>query len=161
MHLDSKTSGPLAIREDDLSGRQTTALLAFHLRQMHLSSPSGSVFALDLDALRADDVTVFSAWRGAEITGIGALKQHDDFLGELKSMRTHPSFTRQGVAQAILEHIIGVARARGLRRLSLETGSGPVFEPALALYRKRGFVQGEAFADYTASEFNQFFHLKL
>ena len=45
-------------------------------------------------------------------------------------MRTHPNFLRQGVAATLLEHIIAVAHARGYRRLSLETGSGPGFEAA-------------------------------
>ena len=48
-----------------------------------------------------------------------------------------------------------------MTRLSLETGSGPAFEPALKLYRRRGFVDGEAFADYRRSTFNQFLHLDL
>ena len=68
---------------------------------------------------------------------------------------------RRGFAAALLEHIVGEARACGLRRLSLETGSGPAFEPALALYRKRGFVDGEAFADYVRSDFNPLLHLTL
>jgi len=76
-------------------------------------------------------------------------------------MRTHPNHLRKGVATALLEHVIGEARRRGLRRLSLETGSGPAFEAALALYRRRGFRDGEAFADYRRSDFNQFLHLSL
>jgi putative acetyltransferase len=48
-----------------------------------------------------------------------------------------------------------------MSRVSLETGSGPAFEPALALYRRRGFQPGEAFGDYEVSAFNQFFHLAL
>jgi putative acetyltransferase len=50
---------------------------------------------------------------------------------------------------------------RNLQRLSLETGSGPAFAPALAFYRRRGFVDGEAFGDYRKSAFNQFLHLAL
>ena len=76
-------------------------------------------------------------------------------------MRTHPDHLRKGVAAALLERIIREARSRGFNRLSLETGSGPPFEAALALYRKRGFVNGEAFADYVPSEFSQFLHLDL
>ena len=60
-----------------------------------------------------------------------------------------------------LERIIETARSRGLRTPGLETGSGPAFEPALALYRQRGFVDGEAFGDYARSDFNQFLHLDL
>ena len=53
------------------------------------------------------------------------------------------------------------ARRRGLREISLETGSGDAFEPALELYRRRGFVSCGAFADYVASGFNQFMRLEL
>jgi len=76
-------------------------------------------------------------------------------------MRTHPDFLRRGVAAALLEHIIEAARTRGMTRLSLETGSGSYFDPALTLYRRRGFVDGEEFADYKRSPFNQFLHLTL
>ena len=122
------------IREDDLSSAATQGLLRLHLAGMHTNSPPGHVFALDLSGLKAPDVTVWSAWEGNEICGIGALRQLDASSGEVKSMRTHPDHLRRGVAAALLERIIQEARARGLRRLSLETGSGPVFEPALALY---------------------------
>ncbi|HQR23341.1 MAG TPA: GNAT family N-acetyltransferase [Steroidobacteraceae bacterium] len=106
-------------------------------------------------------MTCWTAWIGDTVAGMGALKDLGDGTGEVKSMRTHPAFLRRGVAAALLEHIIGVARARGMRRLSLETGSGPAFEPALELYRRRGFVDGEAFAQYERSAFNQFLHLSL
>ena len=76
-------------------------------------------------------------------------------------MRTHPDFMRMGAAAAILETIIAAASARGARRLSLETGSGPSFEPALALYRRCGFQPGAAFSAYRQSDFNQFLHLDL
>ena len=46
-------------------------------------------------------------------------------------------------------------------RLSLETGSGPAFEPALRLYREYGFAKGAAFADYEKTPFNQLLHLEL
>ena len=151
----------MEIRVDDLSSDATRELLRLHLAGMHANSPPGHVFALDLSGLQAPGVTVWSAWKGEAVCGIGALKQLDAASGEVKSMRTHPDHLRQGVGAAILEHIIGEARARGLRRLSLETGQGPAFEPALALYRRRGFVDGEAFADYVRSPFNQFLHLRL
>ncbi len=149
------------IREDDLQGAQMRALLELHLRKMHENSPPGSVFALDLSGLQRADVTVWGAWDGEVLIAVGALRTLADGSGELKSMRTHPQHLRRGAAAQMLEHIIGVARARGMQRLSLETGSGAAFEPALALYRRRGFVAGGAFGDYTASGFNQFLHLAL
>ena len=152
---------PLAIVEDDLNGAQSRALLALHLAGMNETSPPGHVFALDLSGLTAPGVTVWSAWAGECIAGIGALKALGQGSAEIKSMRTHPDHLRRGVAVALLDHIIAEARRRGLARLSLETGSGPAFEPALSLYRKRGFADGPAFGDYERSAFNQFLHLDL
>lgn len=146
---------------DDLSSDATRELLRFHLAGMHSSSPPGHSFALDLSGLQTPDIAVWSAWEGDRIAAIGALKALPDGTGEVKSMRTHPDFLRRGAAGAILETIIAEATARGYRRLSLETGSGADFEPALAFYRRRGFVNGEAFADYVPSDFNQFLHLGL
>ena len=151
----------MKIREDDLASQETRELLRLHLAGMHANSPPGHVFALDLSGLRTTGVTVWTAWIGDAVAGIAALKDLGDRTGEIKSMRTHPAFLRRGVAAALLEHVIQVARARGMTRLSLETGSGTAFEPALALYRRRGFVDGEAFAQYVRSPFNQFLHLEL
>jgi putative acetyltransferase len=149
------------IHEDDLTGEAVRALLALHLAGMHASSPPGSVFALDLSGLLVPEVTVWSVREASALLGIGALKMLGNGVGEIKSMRTHPDHLRRGVAAALLTHIIEVARRRGLTRLSLETGSGPVFEPALALYRSRGFTDGEPFSDYRKSPFSQFLHLAL
>ena len=151
----------MQIRVDDLSGLEVQDLLRFHVARMLADSPPGHSFALDLSALRAPGITVWTAWEGEVLLGVGALKALDDGTGEVKSMRTHPDHLGKGVGQAMLEHIVEAARAKGMRRLSLETGDGPAFEAALALYRKRGFVQGEAFGDYRPSAFNQFFHLDL
>lgn len=154
---------------DDLSGEATRALLAIHLAGMHASSPPGTVFALDLSGLQRPSVTVWTLREhdgrdGEAVLAIGALKALPDGTGEVKSMRTHPDHLRKGHAGTMLEHIIAEARARGMIRLSLETGDGPAFEPALAMYVNRGFVEGEAFGDYAAvadSGFNRFFHLDL
>ena len=151
----------LEIRQDDLSGEPARRLLAIHLAGMRANTPADHVRALDLSGLQAPEVTVWSVWDGETIVGIGALKMLDEGQAELKSMRTDPAHLRRGVAAALLEHIIGEARGRGVARLSLETGSGEAFEPALALYRRRGFRDGGAFADYEASAFNQFLHLDL
>jgi putative acetyltransferase len=149
------------IRLDDLSDPATQALVHLHLEGMHANSPPSRAFALGLSALQKPDVTLWTAWAGEEILGMGALKRLDPWSGEVKSMRTHPMHLRRGVASALLEQIIQEARARGYIRLSLETGSGAAFEPALTLYRRRGFVDGDPFGDYTRSDFNQFLHLRI
>jgi putative acetyltransferase len=144
------------IVEDDLSGAAIRALLEVHFAGMLANSPAESCHFLDFDGLRGDGVTFWSIHRGDELAGCGALKMLGNAHGEIKSMRTAEPFLRQGVAAHMLDHIIGVASERGLERLSLETGSSGAFEPALALYRRYGFVECEPFADYRPDPFSHF-----
>lgn len=149
------------IRRDDMTGAQTRALLALHLAGMQADSPPDAAFALDLSGLQSPDILLWSLWDGKNLAGVGALRAIGPDQGEIKSMRTHPDHLRKGVAAALLRHIIATARAQGMARLSLETGRGAAFEPALALYRAHGFTDGEAFGDYGANGFSQFLHLRL
>ncbi len=152
---------PIRIVPDDLSGAEARALVTLHLAGMHDYTPACLVHALDADALRQPGVSFWTAWRGVGLAGMAALRELGGGTGEIKSMRTHPDHLRTGVAAALLDHLLAEARRRGYTRLSLETGSGPAFEPALTLYRRADFSEGEAFGDYTASGFNRFFHLDL
>ncbi|WP_340694072.1 GNAT family N-acetyltransferase [Hyphomonas sp.] len=145
----------------DFEDARVLDLLRTHLDGMYANSPPGNVFALDLTGLKAPGLRFYTAWEGKTLMGMGALKGLDDGGGEIKSMRTHEVHLRKGVAARLLEHIIAEARARAYHRLSLETGSGPAFDAALALYWRYGFIEGGAFGDYEKSDFNQFFHLAL
>ncbi|MES2172936.1 MAG: GNAT family N-acetyltransferase [Pseudomonadota bacterium] len=150
-----------AIRSDDLTDAQTRALLALHLAGMQADSPPDAVFALDLSTLQTPDISVWTLWDGAAVAGVGALRTLSVDQGEIKSMRTHPDHLRRGVAGALLRHIVTVAREHGMARLSLETGRGAAFEPALALYRAHGFIDGDAFGHYEPNGFSQYLHLML
>lgn len=149
------------IAPGDFDDPRVLALLREHLAGMHQSSPPGSVYALDTSALQAPEIAFYTAWTGEELLGCAALKHLSATSGELKSMRTAAAHLRKGVGARLLQHLIGLARSRGYRRLSLETGSGPAFEPALSLYRRHGFQNGEPFGDYRPTAFNQFLHLSL
>jgi hypothetical protein len=61
----------------------------------------------------------------------------------------------------MLAHLLGVARTRGFRRVSLETGTTAAFAPARALYENAGFIPCGPFADYQPSEDNLFMTLEL
>ena len=145
----------------DFSDPQVLALLRVHLEAMQEHSPPESVHALDTSGLQKNDIRFYCVWEEGVLLGFGALRLLGASVGELKSMRTHPSHTRRGVARYLLEHILKAAAHEGCTRLSLETGSGPAFEPALALYRAYGFQHGAAFGGYTATDFNQFMHRNL
>lgn len=138
----------IEIREGGLELPAVQAMLRLHLDQMHANSPKESVRALDLSGLVHPDVSFWTAWRDGELMGCGALKTIAPEHGEIKSMRTAPEHLRSGVGAAIVGHIIGAARAKGMHRLSLETGSGEAFDAAHSLYRRFGFTPCEAFGDY-------------
>jgi len=145
----------------DFDDARLRALLTLHLEGMRRYSPVCGVHALDPSGLKAPGVTLYTLWHDEDLLGMGALRLHLHSVAEIKSMRTHPDHLGRGVGRTILEHLIAEARRQGCHRLSLETGSGPAFDAALNLYGARGFKKGEAFGDYTASDFNQFYHLDL
>ncbi|HOX70663.1 MAG: GNAT family N-acetyltransferase [Dokdonella sp.] len=144
------------IRTDDLDSPAVHDLLNQHLQSMALHSPPESVHALDIDALRQPEITFWCAWDGERLLGCGALKELDAGHAELKSMRTADACRRQGVAAALLGHMLAVAKQRGYRRLSLETGSMAAFEPARAMYARFGFVACDPFADYVVDRHSVF-----
>ncbi len=145
---------PFTIRVDDLHGAAVRELIREHLAAAAAHSPPGCVHALDVDALRGPDVTFWSVWAGDELAGIGALKQLDAAHGELKSMRTVRAYLRQGVAAALVTHMLQEAKQRGYRRLNLETGNNDAFAAARALYERFGFVRCAPFAGYRDDGFS-------
>ncbi len=146
----------MIVRAGGLEHPATARLLAQHLADMQASSPPGSVYALDLSALATPDITFSTAWEGERLLGCGALRTYDGGEGEVKSMRTDPDARGRGVGAAILDHIVTTARAAGMTRLLLETGTGPMFDAAHRLYARAGFVPCPAFGGYVATNFNRF-----
>jgi putative acetyltransferase len=149
----------MQVKIDDLSQPAVLALLRSHLASMYELTPPESVHALGIDALRQPDVTVWTAWEHDDLMGCGALKTLDARHGEVKSMRTVQRFLRRGVAATLLQTIIDEASHRGLTRLSLETGAGSAFDPAVRLYERFGFQSCAPFADYKDDPLSRFLTL--
>ena len=147
----------LTFHQGDLDSADVRALLDLHFAAMRSSSPPDACHVLPADGLRDAAVTFWSAREDDILLGVGALKELDPLHGEVKSMRTAPNALGRGVGRAILHHILGQARARGYRRLSLETGSTPVFEAALRLYEREGFSPCGPFGGYRPTPFTRFF----
>lgn len=149
------------IRIDDLSSPEVSELVRQHLQGMAQHSPPESVHALGLEALRKPDITFWSVWQNTELMGCGALKELDASHGEIKSMRTATAHLRKGVAARLMRHILQEAKRRSYRRLSLETGSGDAFAPALKLYARFGFHECGPFSDYVEDPFSVFMTMEL
>ncbi|MDR6865688.1 putative acetyltransferase [Microbacterium resistens] len=122
--------------------------LAAHLRDMEPTAPPESRHALGTTALLAPDVRLFAAFLDGVLAGTGALTTLGPEHEEIKSLRTEPSMRGRGIASAILGALLDDARARGIRRVSLETGSSDFFWPAHRLYAKAGFDESAPFGSY-------------
>ena len=151
----------MQITAGDLGDPRVVDLLRTHLASARAATAPGSAHALDLAGLQSPDISVWTMWDGDTLLAIGALKRLTADHGEVKSMHTAQSARRGGVGSAMLRHIIAAARASGLTRLSLETGSWDYFQPAQALYRRHGFVECPPFGDYKLDPNSVFMSLDL
>lgn len=158
-------NGPLHIVEGGLDDPRVVALLHAHMTRARAETGRGSAHALDVSGLRAPDITFWSAWEGegdaAVLAGVGALRALGPEHGEVKSMHTAEARRGRGVGGALVRHIVAAARARGMTRLWLETGSWPYFAPARAMYARHGFVECGPFGDYRPDPNSVFMTLAL
>ncbi|BFM06982.1 GNAT family N-acetyltransferase [Halioxenophilus aromaticivorans] len=168
----------ICIEKDDLRGEAIANFLQQHIDDMRAVSPPESKHALDIEGLRAPEITFWTAYsisaktdagKGSDggkrdaagdrqIVGCIALKElprlhagkscPPALEGEIKSMRVAESFRNRGIAKALVAFVIEQAEMRGYQCLSLETGSMPFFKPAQALYGKMGFAECPPFANY-------------
>ena len=146
---------------DDPRATDVRALIERHLAFANSHSPPEDVHALDIDRLLDPALTLFSFRLGDELLAVGALKQLDAHHGELKSMHTAHAARGHGIGRAMVEHLISVARDRGLRRVSIETGTMSAFAPARSLYARTGFTPCDPFGDYRPSPNSTFMTLSL
>jgi putative acetyltransferase len=109
---------------DDPRAADVRALLERHLAFANLHSPPEDVHALDVAGLLDPAITFYSFRLNGELLAVG---------------------------RAMLDHLLGVARERGFRRVSLETGSMAAFAPARDMYTKAGFTECAPFGDYFVS----------
>ena len=145
----------------DLTDPRVLRLLEDHLADMHAESPPESVHALDVSGLQHPAVTFWALADGDAVLGCVALKQLGPDHGELKSMRTDAAVRGRGLGRLLLDHELAEARARGYRRVSLETGTQDFFAPARTLYARSGFVETGPFADYVLDPYSVFMTYEL
>ena len=151
----------MRIEVDDLSCTAVQALLNVHVSEQLSRDEAVFSNALPLEALRSDDVSVFTLWESGQLMGCGAMKELSPEHGEVKSMRVAQAFRGKGLGAAILNHLIGVGKERGYERLSLETHPGEYYAAARKLYRQNGFELCLAFGDYKDHPYSIFMTLYL
>lgn len=138
----------MRIAIDDLTSPDIIHLLERHLAFATATSPACHVHALDLEGLRAADITFWSLTDQEELIGCVALRELDATHGEIKSMHVAAERRGEQIGKRLMEHVLSVAHARHYQRLSLETGTQDGFEPARQLYARFGFLPCPPFGDY-------------
>jgi putative acetyltransferase len=148
------------ITADDPREPDVRALLERHREFALAQTPPEHSFALDLDKLPDPAITFFGFRAHGILPGIGAIKCLSPDHAEIKSMHTAGAARGRWIGRAMLTHLLEAARTRGLRRVSLETGTTAAFAPARALYHSAGFISCGPFASYQPSDDNLFMTLE-
>ena len=151
----------MRIIQGDFTDPRLVDLLRIHWTTARSQTAPGSAHALDITQLQSPDISFWTIWEGETLLGFGALKRLSADHGEVKSMHTSQAARRRGAGSAMLRHIIEIARARGMSRLSLETGAAEYFAPARAFYKGHGFLECPPFADYVLDPNSVFMSLDL
>lgn len=125
-------------------------------------TPREFQFQMTAEQIAESATTLFVARDGeGKALGMGALKVHDDALGEVKRMYTRPAARGTGVGWQLLQQVETLARGKGLKELKLETGEAPGFEEAWKIYERSGYSVCGAFLDYPDSGWSRFYMKKL
>jgi putative acetyltransferase len=141
------TARPQIGRESPL-GPDLAELMARHTADMHADTPPESIHMMDASQLDRPDILFFVMRHEGQPIGMGAFKLLDPGHAEIKSMHVLIERRGQGLSRLMLDHLMTQALAQKVTRLSLETGSQAMFEPARRLYARAGFVECAPFGDY-------------
>ena len=134
--------------EGNFNNPKVNELLVKHFNELKSVSPAGSTHVLDIAGLKDQTIKFWSLWEGNELIGCGALKFLENDNGEFKSIRVVDKFRKKGNGVKIINHLIDQAIKLGIKKLSIETGSGEFFKPARKLFKNCGFKKCKPFAHY-------------
>ncbi len=134
--------------EGNFNNVEVNELLIKHFIELRSVSPEGSAHVLDIDGLKDPSIKFWSLWEQDQLIGCGALKILEKFHGEFKSIRVSDKFRKKGNGIKVIKYLIKEAKNLKIKKLSLETGSGPFFSPARKLFNECGFKICEPFSHY-------------
>ena len=121
--------------------------LIFELNEALLElTPAQYCTHMTADEMARPDTTVFVAREDGYALACGALKRHENAVGEVKRKYTHPNSRGKNIGGKILEEIERLARSERLSRLALETGDK--HPAAWRVYERGGFTRCGAVLDY-------------
>lgn len=132
---------------DDVS-RALIAELNAELSGMY-PEPGANHFGLDPDEVAPGRGAFLVVTVDGRPVGCGAVRRLDAETGELKRMYVAPTERGLGLGRRLVDALEAEARALGVRRLVLETGTRQ--HAALALYHATGFQPIPLYGEYLGS----------
>lgn len=143
------------IARAEVTEPDVAALLDRHFALMRAQTPPESCHVLPKDELAHPDITLCALREEGVLLAVGGIRDFGTW-GEVKSMHTAEEARGRGVARALLDALIAAAQAKGLKHLSLETGSGPEHLASRRLYESAGFSDCPPFGSYTHDPLSHF-----
>ena len=151
----------MEIRDVDPQGADAMALLreaSSEARALYPELFDGSDAPATNDPLPQRGAYVVAHVDGRALA-CGALRPRDDTTAELRRMYVLRAHRREGLASAVLAHLIGEARRLGYSRLVLETGYRQL--AAMRLYEAHGFHRILPFGEYVGDPTSVCYERKL
>ena len=145
--------------QNNFDDYEVNKLLKKHFIELRSVSPEGSTHVLDIDGLKNASIKFWSLWEENKLVGCGALKFLEANHGEFKSIRVADDFRKKGYGKKIIYHLISESKEIGIKKLSVETGSGNFFLPARKLFTSCGFKPCDPFAHYKLDSNSCYFNL--
>tara|TARA_Y100000817_G_C16700738_1_gene474721 strand:+ start:366 stop:824 length:459 start_codon:yes stop_codon:yes gene_type:complete len=145
--------------QNNFDDYEVNKLLKKHFIELRSVSPEGSTHVLDIDGLKNTSIKFWSLWEENKLVGCGALKFLETYHGEFKSIRVADDFRKKGYGKKIIYHLISESKEIGIKKLSVETGSGNFFLPARKLFTSCGFKPCDPFAHYKLDPNSCYFNL--
>ena len=145
--------------QNNFDDYEVNKLLKKHFIELRSVSPEGSTHVLDIDGLKNASIKFWSLWEENKLVGCGALKFLEANHGEFKSIRVADDFRKKGYGKKIIHHLISESKEIGIKKLSVETGSGNFFLPARKLFTSCGFKPCDPFAHYKLDPNSCYFNL--
>lgn len=146
----------ITITRESPVGPDVALLFERHTADMHFDTPPESIHMMDASDLDIPEVSFFVMRLDGTPVAMGAYKRIEPGHAEIKSMHVLIENRGQGLSRRMLTHLMAAAKAEGITRLSLETGSQEMFRPARILYERAGFTECPPFGDYVLDPMSVF-----
>ena len=141
----------IQIRKSTLAAPDAVRLIAALNAELNstMPEPGAGHFMLSSEQVGPGHGAFLIAYLDDVAVGCGAARRLDEKTAELKRMYVDPQVRGQGIGRELVESLEHEARALGVTRVVLETGTR--LAPAIRMYEGLGYVRIPLFGEYLSS----------